>query len=255
MVLVSKVSSAMPLIVDDLDVVQAAVAQGNGATAADLAREPVAAISADATLADALSQMALGYATHLLVTDPATGEPSGVLSSLDLAAIAGGHDPHYTRMLRPAPARPSCSALRLSAAKVGDVMHPGVVTCGTDVPLSAVADTLAAHRLHCVAITGVAHSGGRDHRLSWDLMSDIDLIVALHRYGPTALASTATEGPPTAVEDTEPVDRAASLMLEHDTRHLPVVGATGVPVGILSTLDVLRIVAANDLYTSMKAGL
>jgi CBS domain-containing protein len=189
--------------------------------------------------------MAIQYVTHLLVIEPASGEPTGMLSAFDVAAVVGGHDPRYARLPRPAPARPSSSARRLRDAVVADAMHAGVVACAPDSSLSLVAWTLASYRVHCVAVAGVASSSLLDHRLSWKLISDIDLMLALHRDGAAVAASTIPAGPPLALEETEPVERAAELMVEHGTRHLVAVGRNGLPVGILSTLDVARIIAAS----------
>lgn len=245
-VVVSPAQAGTALVVDDLDVIRAAVEPGEDVDAAELAREPIATVPADASLADAVAQMAILYVTHLLVTDPLSDDPAGVLSAFDVAAVVGSHDPRYARIPRPAPARPASSARELSAAAVADVMHPGVVTCAPDAPLSVVAGAFAAHRVHCVAVAGVDNSGNRDHQLTWALISDIDLIAGLHRDGATVAASTITAGPPVALETTESVARAAELMLDHNTRHLVAVGPTGLPAGILSTLDVAGIIAAND---------
>ena len=48
---------------------------------------------------------------------------------------------------------------------------------------------------------------------------------------------------PIAVEQSEPLDRVAALMVNHDTSHVVVVGPDGLPAGIVSTLDVAEILA------------
>lgn len=48
---------------------------------------------------------------------------------------------------------------------------------------------------------------------------------------------------PIAVEQSEPLDRVAALMVNHDTSHVVVVGPDGLPAGIVSTLDVAEIQA------------
>lgn len=159
-VVVSPLSPATPLIVTDMEIVRAAVEQPGTATAADVAREPIATVSADATLDDAVEMMAARYVTHLLATDPASGAPAGILSSLDVAAVAGGRAAGLARTGRIAPARPSPSARTLSKAIVSDVMHPGVVTVAPDSSLSVVARTMADHRVHCIAVAGIDDTGG-----------------------------------------------------------------------------------------------
>ena len=50
---------------------------------------------------------------------------------------------------------------------------------------------------------------------------------------------------PPALPESSDLARAATLMADHDATHIVVVGRTGLPLGVVSTLDVLRIVAAG----------
>jgi CBS domain-containing protein len=244
--LVSAPHPGPPRVVTDLDVVAAATEQGHAITAQDLAREPIALVPADATLDDAVQIMDAHYVTHLLATDPVSGAPAGMLSSLDVAAVAGGGMPRLARTKRIAPARPSPSATALSTAIVGDVMHPGIVTCAPDAPLASVARTMADHRVHCVAIAGIRRGEGAAQHLTWGLVADIDLMAALRRAAIGAPAELFAETQPLAVQPSEPLDRAAALMVEHGAAHLVVVSPTGLPSGIVSTLDVALILAAAE---------
>ncbi len=76
-------------IVDSLDVA-AAVAEGEPCTAGEAASGEVITISSDDTLEHAAQLMVRHRLTHLVVVDPASGHPEGVLSSLDVAAAYGG---------------------------------------------------------------------------------------------------------------------------------------------------------------------
>jgi CBS domain-containing protein len=68
----------------------------------------------------------------------------------------------------------------------------------------------------------------------------MDLVLALHRGALVpAAAIAATE--PLAVRESEPLDRVAALMVEHETCHVVVAGGDGLPAGIVSTLDVARV--------------
>lgn len=229
-----------PSVAGDLDVVGAAVCNA-AVTAGDLAREPMTAISAAATLGQAVELMAVRYDTHLLVIHPRSGAPVGVLSTLDVAAVVGGYRPELARMLRPAPARPASSARTLRAARAADVMHPGIVTCPPDSPLPSVARTMAHHRVHCVAVAGLEESG---HHFTWGLISDSDLVVALHRDAATVPASGIATTAPVAVREGESLERVAALMIERQVAHLAVVGPAGLPSGIVSTLDVAGVISA-----------
>jgi CBS domain-containing protein len=71
--------------VSTLDVAKAA-AEESDLTAGEAAAPDVSTVSADQSLGAAAQLMADNRVTHLIVIDPPTGHPSGVLSSLDVAA-------------------------------------------------------------------------------------------------------------------------------------------------------------------------
>ena len=104
------------LVVTDLDVVRAALRDAADVTAAELAREPLATVVADAPLTQAISLMARREDAHLLVSEPGAGWPAGMLSSLDVMAALAGRDPALLRVLRPGPARPLSSATQPPSA-------------------------------------------------------------------------------------------------------------------------------------------
>jgi CBS domain-containing protein len=130
----------------------------------------------------------------------------------------------------------------LSTISVGEAMHDGVISCQPDTPLSAVAERMAAESVHCVVVADSA--GG--HGL-WGIVSDLDLVAAA---GVRALdeqtAGGSAASPLVTVAPAEPLQRAAQLMTEHATAHLIVV-ANGRPAGVLSTLDVARVLAARGI--------
>ena len=241
-VMLASLERAAPLILTDLDLMRAAVDQSDDARAADITHEPMATLPTDAPLQDAVALMAERYVAHVLATEPRSGAAAGIVSSFDVAAVLGGHKPSLARMLRPAPARPSPSARTLSRARVVDVMHRGIATCAADALLATVARSMVDHRVHCVAIAGIEHPG---QHLTWGLIRDMDLLVALHRGALAEPAAGIAATSPIAVEETDSLDRVAALMVEHDTSHVVVVGSSGLPVGIVSTLDVAGILAAD----------
>lgn len=69
----------MPLIVTDLDLVRG-VLERPDARAGEIASEPLAALAADASLDDAVATMSERETSHLLVTEPASGAPAGIIS-------------------------------------------------------------------------------------------------------------------------------------------------------------------------------
>jgi CBS domain-containing protein len=229
-----------PLIVTDLELVRAALERAD-AHAVEIAREPLARLPADAPLDQAVAMMAERYVTHLVATDPVSGDPAGIISSFDIAAVLGGQDPKYARMLRPRPARPSLSARTLAQARAGEAMHPGVTTCPADAPLATAALSMAQHRVHCVAVAGVERSG---HHLKWGLIGDMDLVRAVHRGAFSEAAANIAKTDPIAVREDDSLEQVAALMVEHATSHVVVVGRPGLPSGILSTRDVAGVLAA-----------
>lgn len=75
--------------ITDLDVA-AAAAEDLDEIAGAAVKHDVVTISAADSLGWAAQQMVKHGATHLVVVDPATGHPSGILSTLDVAAAYAG---------------------------------------------------------------------------------------------------------------------------------------------------------------------
>jgi len=129
---------------------------------------------------------------------------------------------------------------------VAETMHVGVVTCPHDASLSEVAGLMALHRIHCVVVRDPEQEavGGAP----WGIVSDLDLAAmaaAGEIGGHTAGDSAAT--PVVMVTPDETLTRAAQMMAEHGTAHVVVVDPlTLQPVGVLSTLDLARVVATNQ---------
>jgi CBS domain-containing protein len=240
-VVLAPLEHGAPPVVTDLELVRAAL-EREDACAADIAREPVTSVPTVASLDDAAALMSERYVSHLLATAPESDIPAGIVSSFDVVAVLGGQEPRYARTPRAAPARPAPSARTLSKATAHDVMYPGIATCTADASLVTVARCMAEHRVHCLAVAGIERPG---QRLTWGLVSDMDVVLALHRGALTEPAANIATTEPIAVEEEDSLDRAAALMVEQDTSHVVVVGRSGLPSGMVSTLDVARILAAD----------
>jgi CBS domain-containing protein len=231
--------------ITDLDLIRAALNGVLDQSAGDVAREPMATVAPTATLAQAVATMATLDVAHLLVAEPAAEWPSGVLSSFDIASVVSGRVPRLTREIRPAPARPQVSATHLEDTTVGAVMHPGLIGCLPDTPMSELAGRMADLHIHCVAVSGAGRRPDGDEHLVWGLVSDMDVVHAAHRDELTTSAGELAATMPIALREDATLLRAASLMIDHDTTHVVVVGRTGLPSGVVSTLDVIRILAAG----------
>jgi CBS domain-containing protein len=123
---------------------------------------------------------------------------------------------------------------------VADIMREGIYTCPGSATLREVARTMSDRRIHCVVVSGLPE------RDIWGVVSDLDLV----RGGGIDLDEiTADEVAATEVVTVAPsatLDEAAQLMAEHEVAHLIVVHAkTGLPMGVISTLDLARAFASR----------
>jgi CBS domain-containing protein len=133
----------------------------------------------------------------------------------------------------------------LDNATVADAMHPGILACEPDTSLSEVAQIMATHHIHCVAVIGISHE--EPECGVWGVISDLDLVRAGIRDGDATTARALAEQPVVAVEPTVPLREAGELMLAHHVSHLVVIQAgTGRPIGILSTADVAGVIAWGE---------
>jgi CBS domain-containing protein len=233
------------LVITDLDLLRAGLGGNPGETAGDIARDPIATIAPFKTLDHATATMATLDVAHLLVRDAESDWPEGMLSSFDLVSVLSGRDPRLMRMVRPGPARPLVSATRLQDTTVRDVMHPGVITCLPDAPLHELAGRMADLHVHCVAVAGVGTRPDGDEHLMWGLVSDMDVVHAMHGGRLAIAAGELAATSPIALPEAATLERAASLMASHDVAHVVAVGHSGLPSGVVSTLDVVRILAAG----------
>jgi CBS domain-containing protein len=133
----------------------------------------------------------------------------------------------------------------LAHRTVRDAMQLGLFECPPEAGVQTLARTMAEQAIHCVVVAGIDRRDARGEHLAWGIVSDLDLMRGL---GPGLEDATAGELAATNVVVVEPSDtleHAAQLMAEHDNARLVVASPkTGRPVGMLSTLDVARAVAA-----------
>jgi CBS domain-containing protein len=129
-----------------------------------------------------------------------------------------------------------------SDLRVADAMNRGLIRCAPDTSLRAVAALMSDERVHCVVVI----DDPPDKHSLWGVVSDADLIAAAtvrsldeqHAVG-TAIKPAVTIGP------YESLSRAAQQMTKHGVSHLVVVdSAKDRPLGVISTLDLARALAA-----------
>jgi CBS domain-containing protein len=126
---------------------------------------------------------------------------------------------------------------------VGDAMSPSMIRCGPHTPLRVVARMMATHGIHAVYV--IDYGVEDDETVSiWGLVSDLDLVASWPVIDQRTASSTAVQ-PLVTVSVDERLERAAQKMAETGSAHLAVIDPeTGRPVGVLSTLDVARVIGA-----------
>ena len=129
-------------------------------------------------------------------------------------------------------------------ATVADAMHSGVITCPRDAPLREVARMMAAHRVHCVVVFD--ERAEPEPGSVWGIVSDLDLAAGLSDgVLDERAAGEIAASPVVTVAASETLSRAAQLMAENSSAHLVAVDSeSGLPVGVLSTLDLARLAGA-----------
>lgn len=131
-------------------------------------------------------------------------------------------------------------------ATVADAMSHGVIHCAPETPLRVVARMMATYGVHAIYVFNYGSEDDETVEL-WGLVSDLDVAAAAcgGMEGKTARASAVT--PLHTVLSDEPLGVAAEMMSLKGTAHLAVLDPVSRrPVGVVSTLDVARAVAAEN---------
>lgn len=120
---------------------------------------------------------------------------------------------------------------------VRDVMSMDLIVVPPTSTLREIGEIMTRSRVHSVV---VAHPVGQgsDLRGGWQVVSDLDLLE--HRGALDEPAASIARTPPLVVTGSESVARCAELLVQHRAGHLLVSGFDGDPVGIASSLDLVR---------------
>ena len=122
--------------------------------------------------------------------------------------------------------------------RVGAAMTSGVISCPPDTALAEVASIMSERGVHAVYVFD------EDASELWGLVSDIDLVAAARGDLDHLTARDASVTPLFLVDTHDSLDRAAQLVAENDVSNLTVVDPKmRRPVGVLSTLDLARVIA------------
>jgi CBS domain-containing protein len=229
-------------VVTDLDVISAALTPDDEAPdwrpGTALPQVP-----ADATLAAAAETMASAEAAHALVTMAGARFPVGMLSSFDVAAVLADRPPRIARLVRPGAAVPARSEGRLGHVTAGDAMHPGVITVPPAASLRELAAVLADRHIHAVVVVGLQQSPEHEEHMVWAFGTDMDVLRAAAAGHLDVMAESVAGAAPLIVDPGDPLDATARALTAHRQRHAIVADELGMPLGVVSTLDVLRVLA------------
>ena len=130
-------------------------------------------------------------------------------------------------------------------ATVGDAMSKGVISCPPETPLRMVAQMMATFGVHAVFV--FEHMDEDDEKLQlWAVVSDLDLVAATPLDLDTLTAEATAVTPLVTIAADSPLAEAGCLMATHGIAHLAVVDPESRrPIGVISTLDIARAVAAE----------
>jgi CBS domain-containing protein len=135
--------------------------------------------------------------------------------------------------------------LPFESANVSDAMSHGVISCPPETPLRAVARTMTTYGVHAVFVIEHADEDDEAPQL-WAVVSDLDLVAATELDLDTLTAERTAVTPLVTIASDRSIAEAASLMAEHGIAHLAVTDPdAGRPIGVISTLDIARALAAE----------
>jgi CBS domain-containing protein len=128
---------------------------------------------------------------------------------------------------------------------VGYAMSRGVISCPPETPLRVVARMMATYGVHAIFVFQHAEEDGEAPQL-WAVVSDLDLVAATQLDLDTLTAGETAVTPLVSVGADTSIAEAGSLMAQYGIAHLAVtVPGLRRPIGVISTLDIARAVAAS----------
>jgi CBS domain-containing protein len=142
--------------------------------------------------------------------------------------------------------KPTEIPVPFSDASVADAMSHGVIHCAPETPLRVVARMMATYGVHAVYVFDYGDEDDNAMEL-WGLVSDLDVAAAAAGAIDAITARERAVAPLYTVSSDEPLAVAAELMALKSTSHLAVLDPrTRRPIGVVSTLDVARALAAES---------
>jgi CBS domain-containing protein len=135
--------------------------------------------------------------------------------------------------------------LAFETATVGDAMSHGVISCPPETPLRVVARMMATHGVHAIFVFEYGEDD-EDCPQLWAVVSDLDLVAATRLDLDTLTAGATAVTPLVSVAAGSSIGEAGSLMAQYGIAHLAVTEpGSPRPIGVISTLDIARAIAAG----------
>ena len=130
-------------------------------------------------------------------------------------------------------------------ATVAEAMSRGVIHCAPETPLRTVARMMATYGVHAIYVFDGGDEADEAVEL-WGLVSDLDVAAAACGDIDGRTAAGSAVKPLVTVTSDKPLADAAELMSLKGMAHVAVLDpVTRRPIGVVSTLDVARAVAAG----------
>jgi CBS domain-containing protein len=128
-------------------------------------------------------------------------------------------------------------------ATVGDAMSNGVISCPPETPLRVVARMMATYNVHAIFVFEYTEEEAPQ---LWSVVSDLDLVAATRLDLDTLTAGATAVTPLVSVPADSSIGEAGSLMAQYGIAHLAVTDpGSRRPIGVISTLDIARTIAAG----------
>jgi CBS domain-containing protein len=132
-----------------------------------------------------------------------------------------------------------------TSVTVAEAMSTSLIHCSPETPLRVVARLMATHRIHGVYVFDYSAEDDESTSL-WGLVTDLDLVAALPVIDERTAGNSAVT-PLVTIASDDAIEQAAQMMAENASTHLAVIDPeTGRPVGVLSTMDIARVIASSE---------
>ena len=141
--------------------------------------------------------------------------------------------------------RPNELPVAFEAATVADAMSRGVISCRPETPLRIVARMMATYGVHAIFVFEHVEEEDEAPQL-WAVVSDLDLVAATRLDLDTLTAGETAVTPLVNVAADSSIGEAGSLMAQYGIAHLAVTDPDSRrPIGVISSLDIARAIAAG----------